>query len=215
MSKFVDLTGQRFGRLTVIERSDIIKRSGKRETAFLCKCGCGKECVVMAYNLKNGHTQSCSCLSLKKRVAARTTHHETGTRLYQIWFHMKRRTTNVNDREYSYYGGRGITICDEWLSYEPFRDWALQNGYSAELSIDRIDNNKGYCPENCRWTTQKVQSNNTRKNRIIECDGTSHTLAEWGDITGINATTIAYRIKKGMTVRDALFTPVRRSKNAT
>ena len=164
----------------------------------------------MAYNLKNGHTQSCSCLSLEKRVAARTTHHETGTRLYQIWFHMKRRTTNVNDREYSYYGGRGITICDEWLSYEPFRDWALQNGYSAELSIDRIDNNKGYCPENCRWTTQKVQSNNTRKNRIIECDGTSHTLAEWGDITGINATTIAYRIKKGMTVRDALFTPVRR-----
>lgn len=129
-------------------------------------------------------------------------------RLYDLWCHMKQRCQNPTDKRYSLYGGRGITICEEWSDYSIFRKWALSNGYANDLTLDRIDNNGNYEPSNCRWTTQKVQSNNRRTNRIITHNGVSHTLSEWSDITGIKWCTIRRRIEVGWSVEQALTTPV-------
>jgi hypothetical protein len=213
VGKFVDLTGQRFGRLTVLYRKDIFKKSGKKETAYMCKCDCGTERCIVAYNLKNGHTVSCGCQSLENRTKARTTHHLTGTRIYRIWRGMKTRCENKNDYHYEWYGARGIKVCEEWQTFEPFYDWAMANGYKENLALDRIDNDGDYEPSNCRWATQKEQSNNTRRNRQIVHNGVSHTLAEWADIANIRPITLAYRIKSGWDMDKALNTPVRRSVN--
>jgi hypothetical protein len=123
---------------------------------------------------------------------------------------MKDRCNNPKDPRYVDYGGRGISVCEEWeTSYEVFRNWAYENGYSETLTLDRENNDLGYSPDNCRWVTPKEQANNTRKNRIITFDSESHTLSEWGDLVGIKPITIAYRLKAGWSVESALFTPVR------
>ncbi len=205
-----DVTGRRFGLLTVLRPDPDVTG---RKTKWICQCDCGSVRSVYTYNLKNGHTTSCGCESLRKRTAARTTHNKSRTRLYRIWAKMKARCTYPGDRAYDKYGGRGITVCESWLSFEPFEEWSLKNGYSSELSLDRVDNNLGYSPDNCRWATPKQQANNTRKNRIIECNGISRTLAEWADITGVRPMTIAYRLNNGWDVEAALNTPVGRSAN--
>ena len=206
-----DLIGKKFpnSRLTVLA---IDTESESKNTKLICKCDCGAVRSILAYNLKSGHTQSCGCQSLENRVKARITHHCTGTRLYGIWSKMKDRCINPSNARFAYYGGINRTLCEEWHKFEPFRDWALANGYADNLTIDRIDNNKGYCPENCRWTTPREQANNTRKNRIIEYHGECHTLAEWSRIVNIKPITIAYRLNSGWSVKDALFLPVKRSK---
>lgn len=201
-----DVAGRRFGLLTVV-RPDLSCKNGK--TKWVCQCDCGSVRSVYTYNLKNGHTTSCGCESLRKRTEARTTHNKSKTRLYRIWAKMKARCTYPGDRAYSKYGGRGITVCDEWLSFEPFEKWALENGHSGELTLDRINNSLGYSPDNCRWATPKQQANNTRKNRVIECNGVSRTLAEWADITGIRPMTIAHRLNAGWDAESALTIPVR------
>ena len=109
---------------------------------------------------------------------------------------MKARCLNRNHDMYPYYGGRGITVCEEWLAFEPFMEWAVASGYADGLTLDRIDNNDGYCPENCRWTTMKVQGNNRRDNHVIELNGERHTLSEWCAITGMKSTTIIGRLKR-------------------
>lgn len=211
MGRFTDLTGQRFGRLTVISRSDFIKKDGKRETAYICKCDCGNETKVLAYNLKNGHTTSCGCLLAENRGKANATHHESRTRLYRIWARMRRRCVNPIDPRYEMYGGRGIKICDEWMnSYESFKNWSLSHGYQKNLSIDRINNNKGYSPDNCRWADQRMQSNNTRRNVRYTYNGETHTRAEWARIVGISVNNLDHRLKKGWDLGEALYTPVRK-----
>jgi hypothetical protein len=209
MSKFIDITGQRFGRLTVLYREDFIKKDGKKETAYICKCDCGKTKKILAYNLKNGHTVSCGCQSLENRIKARTSHHLTGTRIYRIWRGMKTRCENKNDYHYELYGKRGISLCNEWQTFEPFYQWAINNGYKETLTLDRIDVNGNYEPSNCRWATQKEQSNNTRRNRRIVHNGISHTLSEWAEIANINPVTLANRIKTGWDFAKAISTPVR------
>lgn len=211
MSKFIDLTGQRFGRLTVLYRDDIRKKSGKKETAYVCECDCGAIRKVVAYSLKSGNTQSCGCQSLENRIKAKTTHHKTGSRIYRIWRGMKTRCENSNDYHYKFYGERGITVCPEWQSFEPFYEWAINNGYTEQLTLDRIDNNGNYEPSNCKWATKKEQANNTRKNRIITHNGVSHTLSEWADISSMRPESLAYRINRGWSMEKALNTPIRRN----
>lgn len=207
MGKFVDLTGRRFGRLTVTKRVAI---DAKYRSRWECKCDCGNVKVVYAYNLANGHTASCGCLTRESLHAIASTHCMSGSRLYRIWCNLKDRCQRENHDRYADYGGRGVSVCEEWQTFEPFYEWAMANGYRDDLSLDRRDNDGGYCPENCRWATKVEQANNTRANRMISCFGETHTLAEWGRICGIQADTIAYRIKLGWSVEKALSTPVRR-----
>ena len=204
MPKFIDLTGQQFGKLTVVARANNVGR----QPAWVCKCECGAIKVVTGSNLKHGNVRSCGCL-WKEVVPANnkeqnTRHGESGSKLHKAWCSMRYRCHNPNCKSYKNYGGRGITICKEWDSYEVFRDWALANGFASDLSIDRIDVNGNYEPSNCRWVSAKTQSNNTRKNHYLTCAGETHTIAEWSAITGIKWQTIKARINMGWTVEDTL-----------
>ena len=139
------------------------EKSKNKARFGIYKCGfCGTKFKASTGNIKNSHTKSCGCH--KKRVIKEVnkTHGLRYTRLYSIWINIKRRTLNPKHKAYQDYGGRGITICEEWLDMQNFYDWAMENGYSDELSIDRIDNDGNYCPENCRWTTSIIQSRNRR-----------------------------------------------------
>lgn len=142
-------------------------------------------------------------------------------RLYAVWNMMKQRCGDPNNKSYKNYGGRGVSVCDAWKnSYKEFRDWALANGYddnaeTHKCTIDRIDNNGDYCPENCRFVSAKEQSRNTRRNRIITYNGETKTLAEWGEATGIYYLTIHYRIKNGWSIEDALTIKPEKGRNQT
>jgi len=136
-------------------------------------------------------------------------------RLHAIWKGVKSRCNNPNRKSYKYYGGRGIKICEEWdKSYVAFRDWSVANGYQENLTIDRIDTNGHYCPENCRWTTCRVQSNNTRRNHVIEAYGEAHTMAEWARINNISYHTMKTRLRKGLT-GEAVVAPVHKARTVT
>lgn len=150
----------------------------------------------------------------KNPHATRLTHGETGTRLYNIWSSMKQRVKNPNAINYKIYGGNGIFLCPEWDIHENFREWALQNGYSDNLSIDRIDGTKGYFPDNCRWVTMKVQQNNRCNNHIITFQGKTMTLSLWANSIGIPVKTLSRRIvDKKWSIERALTTPLQTSKS--
>ena len=168
MGKFRDLTGQRFGQLTVIERSGSNKH---RRATWRCQCDCGRETVVASNDLINGDTRSCGCFRSKLLIERNTTHGLRHTRLYGVWLGMKERCYIPSSIRYQRYGGRGITICDEWRdNFQAFYEWSVSNGYDenspfGQCTIDRIDNDKGYSPDNCRWVDQKVQRNNRSDSR--------------------------------------------------
>lgn len=215
MGTFTDLTGQRFGRYTVIKRAeDQISPSGKHRVMWLCKCDCGNTNAVLSAALVSGHTVSCGCFKKDHDHTRCMTHGATlghkPTRLYKVWDGMKARCYNPHKAYYAIYGGRGISMCDEWhYSFEAFQKWAYENGYDDSLTIDRIDTDGDYCPENCRWATIKEQSNNKRNNVFISYKGETHTIAEWSEITGIPFHTIRRRYVDGWSVEDVLLKPLK------
>ena len=204
MSKLIDLTGSRFGRLVVLHRDR--KKNG---TMWICKCDCGAVKTINGISLKTGRTRSCGCLQSELTSKRCRVYDERDKRLRSIWRGMKERCFREGSNSYPLYGGRGITVCHEWeKSYASFRSWAESSGYSENLSLDRIDGDKDYCPSNCRWVTAKEQSRNTRRNVFLTYKGEKRTIAEWAEITGINRSTLADRKRRGWPDCDCIEIPV-------
>ena len=199
MGKFIDLTGQRFGRLTVIERDT----SRKDKVYWWCKCDCGNTKSIRAAHLRSKAIKSCGCLNLENL----TTHGASNTKLYQVWAVIKERCLNPRCANYKNYGGRGITICDEWRNdFQTFFDYVSKLEHFGEegYTIDRINNNGNYEPGNVRWATKIEQSNNLRSNHLVEINGEQISLAEAKRLTGRGRETIVRRLAKNVTI-DQLF----------
>lgn len=200
--KTEDLTGKKFGRLKVIGRDGTYPSGNIR---WLCQCDCGGLTHATGHLLKSGTVKGCKCVSSERMKRLNTKHGGFGTRLYETWRNLNRRCYNENHKAYPLYGGRGITVCDEWREFEPFRDWALANGYAEDLTIDRIDVNGNYEPSNCRWATMKEQSNNKRNSHYIEYNGEKHTISEWADKYVVNQVKLWNRLDKyGWQLKPAL-----------
>lgn len=164
MGKFIDLTGRRFFRLTVLSIAETRRNSqGKTITMWRVHCDCGNELVVSGGSLRSGNTKSCGCFNKQRTHETQATHGLSRTRIYTIWSGIKQRCYNSKSINYDNYGLRGIGMCDEWRNdFQAFYNWAMMNGYNAKLSIDRIDNEKDYAPYNCRWVDMPTQEANKR-----------------------------------------------------
>lgn len=194
-----DLTGQKFGRLTVLRQApDKIKPSGAHSKMWECKCDCGNIKIISRSSLVSGDTVSCGCYHKEHTHDYGKKHGLTNTKLYTKWSGIVQRCTNPNAIHYDMYGGHGITICDEWRNdFYSFYSWSIENGYKDGLTIDRIDNNKGYYPENCRWTDLETQANNTRRNHYITYNNETKTLTQWARLLNVNVETLRYRVNHG------------------
>lgn len=210
MGRFKDLTGQKFGRLTVLRKAtdeEIGDRDRKRGVFWCCQCDCGNTelVIVPSVVLKSGHTQSCGCIQKEKT----SKHGLSNSRIYSIWSSMKDRCLNPNHHAFNCYGGRGITICKEWMdSFESFHSWALENGYKEGLTIDRIDVNGNYEPSNCRWVTMKEQGNNRRTNHLVTFNGKTLTMSQWCEELNVPPYIVKSRINQHKwSIEQALTTP--------
>ena len=202
-----ELIGQRFGKLTV---KSLLPDTSHKERHWLCECDCGNEYVATSYGLVHGVTTQCRECSIKQISVSNTKHGCGPKRLHEIYTNMKTRCHNRNYELYHRYGGRGICVCDEWdKSYEAFRSWAFSSGYSDELSLDRIDNNGNYCPENCKWSSVMEQANNRHTNRLITYNGETDTLANWARRKGMKYSVLQHRLDAGGDVDRAFDQPVR------
>lgn len=211
-SKFIDMTGTRAGRVMVLAYAG----SKNRLAYWSCVCDCGTRFVTQGRNLRNGETKSCGCFGKERRALAnskaKTTHGQTKrgvrSRAYSIWTNMRSRCGNQNFTSYKWYGGRGIMVCERWQS---FANFLADMGYPPEgASIDRIDHDGHYSPDNCRWASKVQQANNMRSNKVLEIDGVSMTVAEWSRQPGaINDKTIYDRISRGWDAKRAVFWPLR------
>lgn len=222
MSKFIDLTGQRFGRLTVIKQYGVAK-SG--HALWDCKCDCGNTKIISSNQLR-GLTRSCGCLQREKAAQyCKDNGHKHKKekenigvgfeRLHRSYADMKKRCENPHSKNYNNYGGRGIRVCTEWKnSFDSFKKWALKNGYADGLTLDRTNVNGNYEPSNCRWVSVKEQNNNRRNNIVVTYNGETMTLHELSErYTDISYKTIWARLNAGWDLHNAITTPVRRSIN--
>lgn len=201
---FIDLVGQRFTRLVVIQR---LPPNGQK-ARWLCQCDCGNTHEAQGTHLRKGLVPSCGCLKSEKIRKSRTKHGRSKSPIVQVWIDMHKRCCNPNCREYKNYGARGITVCDEWRDVHAFlRD--MESGYKPGLELDRIDNEKGYSKENCRWTTHKTNCNNRRTNKFLEYNGERKTIVQWAESCGINKQTFYGRVvKAGWSLERVFSTPV-------
>lgn len=191
MPKVYDLTGQRFGRLTVTKKDGVIH--GDR-TAWSCICDCGSPARSSTSKLLNGSKMSCGCLESENQ-ASLSKHGRYGTRAYRTWQNMKTRCLNPAGKFFQYYGGRGITVCENWMTFEGF--YEDMGDPPPNSTIDRSDNDLGYTKENCQWRTKKDQSNNRSNNIAVIVNGETKTLKQWAEHFGIKYTTVYWRYKKG------------------
>lgn len=197
----IDLTGKRFGRLVVIERSP---RSTSRLPRWICRCDCGVDHDTRASSLTSQCARSCGCLAREASTARNGKHWgsrdcttATEKKLYSVWTGVRRRCLYPKTRQYPDYGGRGITICDEWAEYPAFKDWSLANGYEDGKSIDRIDVNGGYSPENCRWTGAREQARNRRNTRYVRVNGLTVRLQDLNEAMGVSHPVMLRKLRDG------------------
>ena len=218
MSKRLNIkTGDRYGRLTIVSEAPKSERQYKWKREFLCKCDCGNYRRVRLENLVSGHTKSCGCYIRDFNKDNKIKHGHYGSRLYKIWQGIKKRCLQRNSKDYRDYGGRGIKICDEWMEFEPFYEWAINNGYQQDLTIERIDVNGNYEPSNCTWIPKKEQGRNTRRTKIICYKGEQKTLREWAVCLGLTYNVLQLRLSRGWSIEEAFTIPlwVRRSKRCS
>lgn len=214
MSSKIDLTGKKFGRLLVIKEVEKDARKGTgRYVQWVCQCDCGNTHIATSTRLIRGVCKSCGCLRNELTSKRRKKHGDSVSggefeRLYRIWHSMIKRCSLITDKDYSNYGMRGISVCDEWRDYIIFKEWALSNGYADNLTIDRIDNDGNYCPANCRWTTYKEQRLNARP-PISKTTGERTGIRQLARQYDIKYHTLLYRLKRGWTLEKALNEPVK------
>lgn len=199
----IKMIGKKYGNLLVLEyagRNSLNKKMAK------CLCDCGKEVIVRFEYLSSGHTTSCGCNRVRTLNALNAKHGMYKTRLYSTWRSMINRCRYSSAKQYKDYGGRGIKVCPEWEDdFQAFHDWSMANGYRDDMTIDRIDNDGDYRPENCRWVAMNEQSNNKRNNLILSARGEKHTAAEWSRISGTKYGTILSRHSYGWSDEEAIF----------
>lgn len=207
MTHIISLVGQRFNNLTVIEQAP---KKGKR-IMWRCRCDCGGEITTRCDSLKTGHTVSCGCVGKSKLDLGREKHGRYKTRAYSTWQSMKSRCLNERDDSYHDYGGRGITVCNEWMNFENF--YADMGDPGDGETIDRMDNNEGYCKSNCRWASSHQQSRNKRSNIVIKWQGQEKILSDWAEHLSINVATLYARIVRyGWSVERAFTRPISKNK---
>lgn len=206
MSKLIDLTGKRFNNLTVIERS--VNAPGGI-AMWLCLCDCGNKKIVRGSNLKSGAVKSCGCAV--HHPSYNRTHNMSKTKLYRKWWSMKRRCFDPSYPNYCSYGGRGIKVCDDWKnSFEKFYEWASRTRTDDSLTLERIDVNGDYCPENCTWVSREAQANNRRSNVLITYNGKTQNLTQWCNELGVDYKRVHNRMfKSHWSFEKAVFTPVK------
>lgn len=209
MGKQHNLTKRKFGKLTAIQPQD---KSKDRQIRWLCRCDCGQETIVRSSSLRSGHTKSCGCLQKEISIQYNTRHGHTKrgkqSKSYKAWYHIIQRCTNPNDNNYNNYGDRGIKVYKKWLKFENFLE---DMGEAPKgLQIDRINNNKGYYKENCRWATPKQNSRNKRDNRLILYGGKIQCISAWAEELNISSGTLSSRLNRGWSVRRAFITPIKR-----
>ena len=204
------LVGKKFGKLTVLKEDKRVPRYNANGTLkghrifYLCKCDCGNIVSVNRDGLLRGSTKSCGCYAKEKAKIANTKHNLTHHRLYNIFHHVRARCLKPNCKTYPQYGGRGIKICEEWKNdFMNFYSWAMSNGYKDNLTLDRIDVNGNYDPNNCRWADMKTQTNNKTNNFLITIFNRTQTLTEWCEEKGLSYEKISARISQGWSIEDA------------
>ena len=190
-----DLTGETFGRLTVLHAAC---RTPYGHYRYVCQCDCGNIITVDGANLTSGATKSCGCFRKEVTRELKLSHGMVGTRIYRCWRNMFQRCYSPKNKEYKNYGGRGIFVCEDWHDFKKFYAWAIANGYRDNLTIDRIDVNKGYCPENCRWADWYTQARNRTNNVFITIDGKTMIQEDWARELNISSATLRKRRKKNV-----------------
>lgn len=199
MKKVKNLIGQKFNKLSVIQRA---KNSKSGNIRWLCKCECGKYTIVSSQNLKTGHTKSCGCLN---KNATYITHNKSKTKLYKIWQGMKKRCFNKNEEHYKYYGERGIIVCDEWKNdFMSFYNWAINNEYKDNFTIERIDVNGNYEPSNCKWVTFQEQGYNKTNSKLYELNGEIKCLSQWCKLYNVDYHLVYKRLQRGWDLKSSL-----------